>query len=200
LLDEERREPSTCGWSRRTVQPTPMGLGSLRLAELAGRTCGALSSLGLPFVRPFLIHLPGTLCSTGVTRLRRSYGSSDSCRTIVWCPAGLIASWVESSDRSVSNHPSSLRMPDLLFASELTVGIGRLAVPPTWQGSARRHLGFAVTQQARRDDRPNRVRHPTDRSFASWCSPPSLAGTQFLSATEPKSGSDRDFHPAGSTH
>jgi len=91
-------------------------------------------------------------------------------------------------------------MPDLLFASELTVGIGRLAVPPTWQGSARRHLGFAVGQQARRDDRPNRVRHPTDRSFASWCSPPPLAGTQFLSATEPKSGSDRDSHPAGSTH
>jgi len=91
-------------------------------------------------------------------------------------------------------------MPDLLFASELTVGIGRLAVPPTWQGSARRHLGFAVGQQARRDDRPNRVRHPTDRSFASWCSPPSLTGTQFLSATEPKSGSDGDSHPAGSTH
>jgi hypothetical protein len=91
-------------------------------------------------------------------------------------------------------------MHDLLFATGLTVGIDRLAVPPTWQGFARRHLGFAVGQRARRDDRPNRVRHPTDRSFASWCSPPPLTGTQFLSATEPKSGSDRDSHPAGSTH
>jgi hypothetical protein len=35
-----------------------------------------------------------------------------------------------------------------------------------------RGLGFAFPSQARQSDRPNRVRHPTDCSFASGCSPP----------------------------
>jgi hypothetical protein len=40
-------------------------------------------------------------------------------------------------------------------------------------------VGFAFHSQARRDTWPNRVRHPADRSFTSWCSPPRLAATQF---------------------
>jgi len=47
-----------------------------------------------------------------------------------------------------------------------------------------RHLGFAFPLQARHDNRPNRVRHPTDRSFTSSCSPPPLVRTQLLSVTE----------------
>jgi len=47
---------------------------------------------------------------------------------------------------------------------------------------------------------PNRVRHPTDRSFTSWCSPPPLARTQFHSVTAARPATDRDFHPAGSIH
>jgi len=35
-------------------------------------------------------------------------------------------------------------------------------VPPTQAGQRRRQLGFAIGLQARRDDRPNRVRQPTD--------------------------------------
>jgi hypothetical protein len=43
--------------------------------------------------------------------------------------------------------------------------------------------GFAVSQGARRHVPPNRVRHPTDRQFASGCSPPRLLATQLPSAT-----------------
>jgi len=43
---------------------------------------------------------------------------------------------------------------------------------------------FALVSQARRSSPPNRVRYPTDRQFASGCSPPRLAATQLPSATE----------------
>ncbi len=43
--------------------------------------------------------------------------------------------------------------------------------------------GFAMESQARRYTPPNRVRHPTDRQFASGCSPPRLSTTQLPSAT-----------------
>jgi hypothetical protein len=62
-----------------------------------------------------------------------------------------------------------------------------------------RHLDFALWQQARHDDRPNRVRHPTDWTFTSHCSPPALAGTQLCLVTEFKPNSGRDLHPADST-
>src|SRR4030095_4066699 len=38
---------------------------------------------------------------------------------------------------------------------------------------------FALVSQARRSSPPNRVRYPTDRHFASGCSPPRLAATQL---------------------
>ena len=61
-------------------------------------------------------------------------------------------------------------------------------------GLRRRGCGLAV------NGGPNRVRHPTDRSFTSWCSPPPLARTQFHSVTAARPATDRDFHPAGSIH
>ena len=56
--------------------------------------------------------------------------------------------------------------------------------------------GFALASQARRSPPPNRVRSPTDRQFASGCSPPRLTATQFPSATEFVAYSDTDFHRA----
>ena len=47
---------------------------------------------------------------------------------------------------------------------------------------------------ARHNRTPKRVRHPTDWLFASSCSPPHLAATQWLSATEFMAHSDTDFH------
>ena len=73
-------------------------------------------------------------------------------------------------------------------------------VPPTQAGQRRRQLGFAMGLLARRDKRPYRVRHPTDRSFTSWCSPHPLAGTQFRSVTAVRPTTDRDSHPADSIH
>ena len=55
---------------------------------------------------------------------------------------------------------------------------------------------FAMNEQARRSSPPNRVRHPTDRQFASGCSPPRLTATQLPSATEFVAYSDTDFHRA----
>jgi hypothetical protein len=43
--------------------------------------------------------------------------------------------------------------------------------------------GFAITWQARRHNRPKRVRHPTDWSFISCCFPPHLAAKQLRSIT-----------------
>jgi len=40
---------------------------------------------------------------------------------------------------------------------------------------------------------PNQVRHPTDRQFASGCSPPRLTATQLPSATEPWHAPTRTF-------
>jgi hypothetical protein len=55
---------------------------------------------------------------------------------------------------------------------------------------------FAMYEQARRSAPPNRVRPPTDRQFASGCSPPRLATTQLPSASESVASSDTDFHRA----
>ncbi len=56
-------------------------------------------------------------------------------------------------------------------------------------------LGFALNPQARRYARPNRVRYPTDCTFASGCSPPRLTTTQLPLATGSGHLPDGDFHP-----
>ena len=62
-----------------------------------------------------------------------------------------------------------------------------------------------MNEQARRCSPPNRVRYPTDRQFASGCSPPRLAATQLPSATELWHTPARTFtvlmwRPRGRTH
>ena len=68
-----------------------------------------------------------------------------------------------------------------------------------------RFSDFAMNEQARRSSPPNRVRHPTDRQFASGCSPPRLAATQLPLATELWHSPARTFtvlmwRPHGRTH
>jgi len=56
------------------------------------------------------LHLPAPLGSTGITRLRRYYGCSDSCwpvRAPFGFPAGLSASCAWPSDHSASKHLSA---------------------------------------------------------------------------------------------
>ncbi len=120
------------------------------------------------------IHLPAPLRSTGVTRLRRSYGCSDSC------PAALRVNDHEHRlvpDRShgllYSNFRTFRRQspdaPAHRFAT-LPLSVGRFRFPG---------LGFAFYPQAHRSTRPNRVRQPADRSFTSGCSPRRLAASQL---------------------
>ena len=168
---------------------------SLRLVELV-----ALTPRCLPVVWSFLIHLPGALRSTGITRLHRSYGSSDSCQAAVWRLAGLIASWTEPSDRSVSKHPPSSRSLGLHSTNGRAAESGFLeADPPTEQGNAGvlwlRH--WTVGSPRRKTESSS---SPTDRSFTSWCSPPPLTRTQFRSVTTARPAADRDSHPADSIH
>ena len=71
-----------------------------------------------------------------------------------------------------------------------------LDVPPPTTRTARSSLSsptqrdqslpdFAFSQPARRRSPSNRVRHPTDRQFASGCFPPRIAATQLPSTTGP---------------
>ena len=55
---------------------------------------------------------------------------------------------------------------------------------------------FAMNEQARRSSPPNRVRYPTDRQFASGCSPRRFGPTQLPSASEFVASSDTDLHCA----
>ena len=80
-----------------------------------GRPCGTLSE-GCAFFVAGRIHLPVSLCSTGVTPLHRSYGHADSCPEALWrrlvtdartpslTEIGLFASCKGTSDHSASNH------------------------------------------------------------------------------------------------
>jgi len=75
--------------------------------------------------------------------------------------AGLPAYLATPSCRSASNH----------------VGCLVIASPPRQRDQ--RFSGFAMESQARRSSPPNRVCHPTDRQFASGCSPRRFGPTQF---------------------
>ena len=55
---------------------------------------------------------------------------------------------------------------------------------------------FAMSEQARRSSPPNRVRHPTDRHFASGCSPPRLGADAVTFGYGAVAYSDTDFHRA----
>jgi hypothetical protein len=94
------------------------------------------------------------------------------------CRAGLPAYLATPSCRSVSNH----------------VGLPDHRLPPRQRDQ--RVSDFTMNEQARRSSPPNRVRSPTDRQFASGCSPPRFAATQLPSATEFVAYSGTDFHRA----
>ena len=79
-------------------------------------------------------------------------------------PADLPTSRARPSEHSAPKHP-------------------RRPVPPTQPLDGTGLLGFAFPTQAHRAIGPKRVRHPADYSFASRCSPPPLARTQFLSTS-----------------
>jgi hypothetical protein len=93
--------------------------------------------------------------------------------------------YYEDSD-SCSAHPPR-RSPHLLRHTFLSFRLQPPRLPghrlPPRQRD-QRVSDFAMHEKARRSSPPNRVRYPTDRQFASGCSPPRLAATQLPSASE----------------
>jgi len=103
----------------------------------------------------------------------------------------------EGSDSCTAHRPC--RSPHLLRYTFLSFrlqprGLPDHRLPPRQRDQ--RVSDFAMYEQARRSSPPNRVCQPTDRLFASGCSPPRLTATQFPSASEFVAYSDTDFHRA----
>jgi hypothetical protein len=101
----------------------------------------------------------------------------------------------EPSDHSVSNHPRSPRDISGVSCAGLTGPhrCGRLY-------GAMRQLGFASTQQARRDRRPNRVHLRYGLIVHLWLlsTPPRGDAVTFGYGVPEHPG--RDLHPADSMH
>jgi len=97
----------------------------------------------------------------------------------------------------VPSPTTACRLPNLAW---LVSGTYRAICRPHPLLGTRASLGFAFPLQARHDNRPNRVRQPTDRRFTSSCSPPPLARTQLLSVTEFRPNPDKDLHLADPIH
>ena len=124
-----------------------------------------------PFAPP---ELPGFVATmVPLTPVRRFFAST--LRLIVDCSTAVSDDEHRlSPDRSpcftIRIFPSFCLQPphaapaDTDWFSSLGLTVAKVFGPsaPTRQGSARRHLGFAIYQQARRNAWPNRVRYPTD--------------------------------------
>ena len=98
--------------------------------------------------------------------------------------------------RSVANHLTRpnialTRYPSACWASFMT------STTSFKREMSCRHsgLGFAFARQARRNVRPNRVRHPTDRGFTSDCFGPRLTTTPLSSVTGRRASAWRGLAP-----
>jgi len=125
------------------------------------------------------VFLPSVrLCFPHLSRLSplRYYGDSDSC---------------------TAHLPH--RSPRLLHHTFLSFHLQPRELPghrfPPRQRD-QRVSGFVLASQTHRNSPPNRVRSPTDRQFASGCSPPRLATTQLPFGYGAVAYSDTDFHRA----
>lgn len=183
LLPLLESESSTCAWSRRTVWPTatrdgPAGGGPLRLVEPS-----ALPPVCVPQVWSLGIPLPGALRSTGITRLPRYYGSSDSCRSLSGDRQVSLRHVLRLPNHSASNHLVFPRHRFDTLPFSVTGFPVRPEVPSAFRcsnlGSGLRHLPAGSPKT------PGRIEFTcvADWPFASRYSPPRLAATQFRSAT-----------------
>ena len=121
-----------------------------------------------PHASTFLPPLPRhgfAFRASHTSSVHRYYEGSDSC------------------PRSLRRQVSPLTSPNLPIVPPPTTPCAPLSLVPPSQRIGL-FPGFAMESQARRYTMPNQVRHPTDRQFASSCSPLRLAATQLPSATE----------------
>src|SRR5664280_865602 len=111
----------------------------------------------------------------------RYYWDSDSCQC--------------SPHRQVSPH-TSYYLP--IVPSSTTWYASASLYPPSQRAALL--PGFAIFVQARRHTPPKQVRHPTDRQFASGLLPTPPRDDAVTFSYGAVAHSDRDFHPANSTH
>ena len=168
--------------SRRWVRPWAVVAVPLRFFYPRTASPGLSPVVFRPF-QTSRLHLPAPLCSTGITRLQRYYGCSDSCAWMcVWLTQPgtyplLAATQVSprhahhlpGSPSPNTPPPPSIALSPVLSASQASRS-SRVWASPFHRWLASRHGRI-------------RVRHPTDCPFAFRCSPPRLATTQFRSAT-----------------
>jgi hypothetical protein len=96
----------------------------------------------------------------------------------VWFRTGLLVSCVKPSRRSISNHLLSSPGTGLVLFRSLPHDPSVVSHRGTMAS-----IGLHHHSEVGHDNRPNRVRHPTDQRFTSSCSPPPLTRTQLLSVT-----------------
>ena len=154
------------------ARTSPAGLAP----QGTGAGCG---SVGLSFTHP---PSCAPLLHARYRHFIARMGATDSCVALRHLRTGLPTSRTCPSDHSVSTH---LTVPCRRFD---TLPISATGFPLwVWASPFASRLAGPA--------RPNRVRHPTDWSFTSCCSPPRLTATQLRSVTGPES--DRpgeDFH------
>jgi hypothetical protein len=113
--------------STRWLPPTPIGLGSLRLAE-ARALPRPLAAVSLACLSPSRFHLPVLLGSIPVTGLLRYYEDSDAFRARLFAPLSGMNSASPPGSRSplhltpTSNHPVSNHLRALLPLSGCLCG------------------------------------------------------------------------------
>ena len=132
-----------------------------------------------------LTHPPSCLPSLGAALLSALLAALHRCGTMkALTPAPV--------------HPKrrSPRLPRLTFLSFRLQprGLPGHRFPPRQRDQ--RVSDFAMNEQARRSSPPNRVRYPTDRQFASGCSPPRLGADAVTFGYGVVAYSDTDFHRA----
>lgn len=111
----------------------------------------ALSLVVVSGVWSCVIHLPASLRSPGVTRLRRYYERSDSC------PANRPAPGRSLCFMCLAFQPFRLQPPDCPAGRFRTLPLSSRGFPMGRIPLS--GLGFAISQQARQPARPNRVHY-----------------------------------------
>ena len=164
-------------------------------------------AVGLPPVSVRLLqtsrlHLPAPLGSPGITRLHRYYGCSDSCAWICVWPTRP-GTYPLQADAQVSplhmlclpSSPSPTTSP---LPSSLWHLLNQRHGLPAHHGSGLRHsiprIKSVGRLRARQSARPNRVRHPTDCSFASGCCPRRLTANAVTSGFRLVGSPQVDLH------
>ena len=123
------------------------------------------------------IHLPGALRSPGVTRLRRYYGSSDSCPMAAGSSGTRLVHDRSLCFMCMAFRPFRLQPPPRPSHrfDTLPLSVGGIRLAPVWASPLASRLAA----------RAGRIEFTcvADWPFTSGCFPPRLAATQFPSVT-----------------